>query len=263
MIGLPELQQRFVTGLLDDQPDALDAWVVSDHFSAAERLGIYRNNIYTGLSGALQNCFAVVHQLVGEDCFSQAARGYIRAHPSRCGYLQRFGAGFPAWLADLQATRGLAYLADVARLEWARQEVYHAAEAVPFDQAALADVAPADYGRLCFRIAPAVRWVQSRWPVQQIWELHQRPDQQDWTVDLDAGGQQVLVVRQGLRLHQQALELPALQLLELLARGVPLGAAVDQLLTADMVFDLQACLQDFIAMGVCTGRPTLAQGEGT
>ncbi len=258
MIGLPELQQRFVAGLLGDQPDALDAWVVSDRLSAAERLGIYRNNIYVGLVGALRDCFPVVCQLVGEDCFQQAARGYIRAHPSRCGYLQRFGAEFPAWLADLESMRALAYLVDVARLEWARQEVYHATDAVPFDQAALADVAPADYGRLCFRIAPAVRWVQSRWPVHRVWELHQRPDQGDWTVALDAGGQQVLVVRQGLRLHQQALELPALQLLELLAEGVPLGDAVDQLLTADAVFDLQACLQDFIAMGVCTGRPTLA-----
>lgn len=260
MIGLPELQRRFVRGLLQDQPEAVEAFVCADHFTVAERLSVYRNNVYAGLTGALQACYPVTCRLVGEDYFRQAARGYIRAHPSQSGDLQRFGADFPAHLGGLESARALAYLEDVARLEWSRQEVYHAAEAEPFVTTALADVAPADYGRLVFKVAPAVRWLQSPWPIARIWELHQAEDDHPWQLRLDTGGQQVLIVRRQLQLHQEAIERPAYCLLALLAQRLPLEAAVERLAADDTATlpDLEHCLRHWVELGVFTGNTTLA-----
>ena len=255
MIGLPELQRRFVRGLFGDRPEALADFVVAGQFSAAERLGVYRNNIYTGLGGALRACFPVTCQLVGEEYFHQAARGYVKAHPSRAGDLQRFGAGFPAYLGGLESARALAYLEDVARLEWARQEVYHAADAPPFDATALAGVAPADYGRLVFEVTPALRWLRSPWPVARIWELHQQDGDRSWQLRLDSGGQQVLVVRRQLQVHQEAVGLPEYLLLELLAERLPLGAAVERLEAgSEGLPDLERCLKHWVALGVFTGN---------
>lgn len=253
MIGLPELQRRFSRGVLENRPEELEAFVVADRFSAAERLGVYRNNFYAGLCGALRDCFPVVRRLVGEDYFRQAAHGYITAHPSRGGGLQGFGAAFPGYLGQLESARSLAYLEDVARLEWARQEVYHAADAAPFDAEGLARVAPADYGRLRFEVAPAVRWLRSVWPVVRIWERHQEEDDGDrpWQLRIDTGGQQVLVVRRKLTLHQEAVGLPEYRLLESLSRQLPLETAVERLSAAGGPLpDLGRCLQRWVGLGV-------------
>lgn len=64
------------------------------------------------------------------------------------------------------------YLADVARLEAARTEAYHAAEAKALDPLDLADIPPVAWAGARVALHPSVRTVASAWPVASIWRAH-------------------------------------------------------------------------------------------
>ena len=61
------------------------------------------------------------------------------------------------------------YLPDVAKLEWAMDSVFHAADAVPLDLQALAAVPPEVFATLRFDLHPASRIVCSPYPILRIW----------------------------------------------------------------------------------------------
>jgi hypothetical protein len=98
---------------------------------------IYRNNHRAALLAALAATYPVIARLGGEDWFAQCAAQYLQRFPSRCGDLQFAGDRFAQFLAAGVANTDYAYFADVARLEWAYQEVLTAAEQAPLDPASL------------------------------------------------------------------------------------------------------------------------------
>ncbi len=67
--------------------------------------------------------------------------------------LIHYGAEFPDFVAAFEPAREIAYLADVARLENAWVEAYHAAEAEPLALATLAAIAPERLGRAALRLS--------------------------------------------------------------------------------------------------------------
>ncbi len=56
-------------------------------------------------------------------------------------------------------------------------------------------IAPEDYERLTFAFHPACRFVQSRYPIVKIWRANQPETLSDELIDLDSGGDNVLVLR--------------------------------------------------------------------
>ena len=63
--------------------------------------------------------FATVQALVGEDFFRTMARAYVARTLPMQPVLAEYGVDFPAFVADHAPARGLAYLPDIARLDWA------------------------------------------------------------------------------------------------------------------------------------------------
>src|SRR5437870_13923798 len=119
MPALLELQRAFAASMLHEDDDTVCGAVVDDGFAAAERLRIYRNTCRSTLIEALRITYPAVDRLVGHAFFDMAAARFIRADPCRSGYLNEYGAGLADFLAALEPARGLPYLADVARFEWA------------------------------------------------------------------------------------------------------------------------------------------------
>ena len=93
--------------------------------SRERRIGVYRNNVKASLVAALVGAFPVVQRLVGEEFFEAAAFVFVEHHPPRSPVLAEYGAGFAAFLEGFEPARDLPYLADIARLEWARQQAFH------------------------------------------------------------------------------------------------------------------------------------------
>jgi hypothetical protein len=160
-------QSAFRTALLD--PAAAVPPYLRDPGGAAagRRFAVYRNNVAVGLADALAAQFPLLRQLVGDAFFRDLAGVFLRAHPPRTPVMARYGEALPAFLESFDPVAHLGYLPDVARLEVAMRQSYHAADTAPVaDIGKLAQVAPE---RARLHLAPWLRLVRSEWPVWSIW----------------------------------------------------------------------------------------------
>ena len=247
MPGLRELQRDFAAALLARDAGGFSARVLADRLPAAARFQVYRNNVFITLTQALVDVYPVVARLVGEAFFNQVARAFIRSYPSRSGNLLDFGRELPPFLGGLLESGALPYLADVAALEWAYHEIFHAADAAPLDAERLAQVPEADLGRLRFSLHPATRLVASPYPIVTIWEANQAGADSGGEIDLDASADHVLVARRDLDRFLVRLSPGELAFLAELGAGQPLGAACDAAIAAQPDIDLGATMGRFVA----------------
>ena len=247
--SLHELQGRLAAAIFEQH--GVPEEIYAGEFSAAERVQIYRRNTVATLTEALAACYPTVQSLVGEEFFSQTAEQYLRLHPPTSGNLHDFGAALAVFLADFTPARALAYLPDVARLEWARQLSYHADDVPALEIETLKAVSPIELEALCFEQHPATRLVSSAYPIFDIWQLHQSNDPHA-TVDLGVGGQHVRVFRHGLKVGIELLGPTEYLWLQSLARGRAFGEATDVALAADGEFELVRHLQRHLVGGTWT-----------
>ena len=126
----PARRQRRAAGLA----------IVAGDLDPQTRVAIYRNNIlsnYRSAAATFRSCAAWSARV-----FDAATDQFVRGHPSRHGDVNRYGGDYATFLASYPPARGLGYLTDVARLEWAIDQANIAADAAPFDASTLAGVAP-------------------------------------------------------------------------------------------------------------------------
>ncbi len=205
MLTLPELQRRFLGGVLDGDAESAAALLRAGTPAAAERIGIYANNAAGNFQDSLALAFPVVRRLVGADYFVQCVTQYHRAQPSRSGDLHHTGAGFPDFMAALHADGPYGYLGDVARLEWLYEDCLIAADHGPLDLARLAAVPATAYEGLHFVLHPAVRLFESDYPALAIWQANRDATAEPGFIDLQRGGERVLLTRTGGRIEFTAL----------------------------------------------------------
>ena len=160
MPSLPELQAAFARAVIERDERPLADWIVAQRgLDAQARIGIYRTNVMGNYRSALREVYPVVLALVGEPFFNRAADSYASRHPSRSGDLNDFGGEFGDFLAGWPSAAQLAYLPDMARLEWAVERAFHAADAARLDLQALAAVPQEMLPTLRFELQPASRIV--------------------------------------------------------------------------------------------------------
>jgi hypothetical protein len=249
MLMLHDLQRAFVQGALSNAAPALIAQIIGAGIAPERRLAIYRNNAVEGFLKTLQATFPTIVRLSGENWFRQVGRQYMHRHPSRSGNIHYIGEHFASFLEAQLAGSSYEYFADVARLEWAYQEVLVAADHPTFELSALALVAPADYGALTFSTHPAMRLVHSRFPVLAIWRANRGDAASEERVALDQGSSSVLVIRR--EDHVELRELPPADfaLLAALARGEALEQAAECALEIDPRVALDATLGRIVSLG--------------
>jgi hypothetical protein len=178
--SLRELQRLFWHALADDPgspalaPGLVEVAEPSARLDVQARLGVYANAYVWRLRDVLAEDFPEVARLLGPDRFEEVVREYLRHHPSEHPSVRYVGGELASFLetrCELPA-----YLPDLARLEWARTEVFDAPDATPVTAAALLGVAPEDWPRLRLRPIPALTLLRTRWPVHEIWDGAQPAD---------------------------------------------------------------------------------------
>lgn len=260
MLMLRELQRAFVQGALSDWASAfVCAHIIGDGIAPERRLAIYRNNTVEGFLKTLQATFPTIVRLSGEDWFRQIGRQYMRRHPSRSGNIHYVGAHFASFLEVQLAGSSYEYFADVARLEWAYQEVLVAADRPVFELSALALVPPADYGALTFSTHPALRLVHSEFPLLAIWRANQPDAPGDERISLDSGPSSVLLIRRND--HVELRELPPAEfaLLAALSRGESLERAAERAIETDPGAALDVVLEQIVSLGTLVDFTTPAE----
>ncbi len=141
--------------------------------SDQSRFAVYRNNIAVSLIASLAARYPTTRRLVGDDFFRGMARAYAAENKPKTPVLIHYGRGFPAFIAAFEPVRDLPYLADVACLENAWVESYHAAEAAPLDLAGLAGFDADSLAKARAIFHPAARLLNSTHPIASIWAAHQ------------------------------------------------------------------------------------------
>lgn len=227
----------FAAGLLD--PDVEVPAEISGRRAATRRYGVYRNNVVVGLIDALKAAYPSLLAIMGEMNFARVGRHFIAAHPPRSPMMQDFGAGFAEFLAGFAPLRGSPFLADVARLERAWLEAYHAADAAPLTGADLAGLAPEAMAGLVLPAHPALAVICSDHPIGDLFAYRfGRPERGP---DL-AASQSALVTRPELEVRVTMVTRPQARFLGSLAAGQPLGEATEATLAAEPEFDLATAL---------------------
>ena len=238
--------------LLGGPAERVTATIAGDGLAADARLDIYRHHVFTSLTAALASTFPVVCRLVDRRFFAYAADAFIRRHPPTGPCLFEYGAELAPFLADFPACRHLAYLPDVARLEWAMNVAAHAEDVAPLATSALADVEPGRAGMLRFGFDPSLTLLTSPWPIDRIWLANQDETRAEATVDLTAGGVNLEVRRQQDVVGFRALTGADYAFRRALVDGEPLGAAAEAALAIDGQFDLAKRLAALLREGVVT-----------
>ncbi len=215
-------QAEFSRALFDPGASVPDGLIRPDGTPAGKRFDVYRNNVVLSLIEALGAAYPMVKARVGEEFFIAMAGRYVRQFPPDTPLMIYYGAEFPGFLEGLEPVRQLPWLPDLARLERARREVFHAADAAPDGLSDLAGLGPEDLARARLRLLPSMRLVRSDWPVLSLWRAL------DQGAELpDGAGEDVLIARPEMELEMRLLPAGVAGFLETLASGVSLGDAAE------------------------------------
>jgi hypothetical protein len=242
-------QTSFRKALLDPEAAVPPGMTDPQGRPAGRRFDVYRNNVAFGLSDALANYFPVTRELVGEEFFRAMCTAFLRRHPPATPVLIRYGAELPGFIAGFDPARSVPYLPDVARLELALRDAYHAADAAPLPPDRFAELSPDDFGRAGFTFAPAVRTLRSDWPVHAIWAAHRRQG----PLPSARTAQDVVILRPGYDPEPHLLSPGAVDVIEALMAGRCVADAYDK---ARPETDIPATLGLLIGQGAITGLTT-------
>jgi hypothetical protein len=236
------VQSPFAQALLNASsplPDGLTTWNGSN---LASRFAVYRNNIFASLIDALADTYPVVQQLVGEEFFRAMAKVFVQTTTPKSRLMAYYGTGFANFITSFPPVRVIPYLADVARLEMARVETYHAADANPIDlqhlQTTLSD--PGSVMSLHLALHPSVRVICSPSAIASLWAAH-HGELRLGSVDTDQA-ESVLIFRNGLDVEMLKISEVQACFITALQRDANLIEAAEQATATDQDFDLPQML---------------------
>jgi hypothetical protein len=242
----------FGRALLDPQLATPEGLTGPDGQTAPRRFNVYRNNVIVSLTEALGETFPAVKTLLGEDYFKALAQAFVAAHPPVSPVLIWYGSEFADFLNAFPPLEAYPYLGDVARLEWAWLQAYHAADAAPLDPAGLGKIDPQQLGDVCFTPHPASHVVTSRWPVWAIARANRFEREEAGAIDL-AEPQSVLITRPDMDVNVFLLRAGGAAFTMDLLQGQTLADAAGRAQEEDGSFSLSDCLSDCLAAGAFSG----------
>ena len=249
---LRERQRNFAAALLDpDMPVPLGL-VGPDRESSEKRFNVYRNNVVAGLVEALKAAYPAVCRIVGDEFFAAMTRVYVVLEPPRSPVMLDYGETFPDFIGKFESAKSVPYLSDVARLERAWVEAYHAAEAPPADPALLATIDSRSLPQMGCTLHPSARVVRSSFPAVQIW-LMNIDGGAPAAIDISGGGENALVVRPIAEVEVRRLPVGAATFIISLAAGASVAEATTLAFDENPNFDLAGALRDLFAINAIVG----------
>lgn len=246
---MSDIQARMRHALLDPAapvPEGIGPYAAP---ALDRRFTVYRNNVAASLIAAMAQRFPAVCAIVGEAFFRAMAREFVFASPPRSPVLLNYGEAFPDFLERFEPAAGLPYLADVARLEIARGQAHHAADAAPVTAGMLAALDPRRPG-VRVGIHPAVRLIRSRHPVVTLWAMN--AGEMEPAAIAAWNPEDAVVARPAHRVLVHRLPPGAFVFLQSLRNGETLEAAMMAAFAVSEHFDASAAVADLVGLGIAT-----------
>lgn len=146
-----------------------DLFVGDSGLPAVERLDIYANMYFFRLLDCIGEDYPKTRAAIGADRFHNLITDYLLRHPSGNPSLRHLGRHLPGFIAAHSLAKDRPWLADLARLEWARTEVFDAPDAAPLTREDLGRLAPEAAGEARFTFVPAFDLLRFDYDAARIW----------------------------------------------------------------------------------------------
>ena len=241
LITAPEGVEKGL-GQLGIQPADLETIICSDERrTAVERLDIYANMYFWRILDVLRDLYPRTTVVLGDGAFHNLVTDYLLSHPSSHPSLSRVGAQLPRFLRE-RPDAARPWLADLAELELARNEVFDLADAEPLTIDVLRELPPEQFGSLELPLIPACRILRLGWAVDDAWDRAEPPEgegastEEAREIDPPAEGERaILVWRGGFNvddIYHRALDGREAEALGLLEKGTTFGLVCEWLARA-------------------------------
>ncbi len=137
---------------------------------SVERLDIYANMYFYRLRDCLAEDFPKVAARIGAARFHNLVTDYLLAHPSTHFSLRELGSALPGFLGTHPLEREFPVLADLARIEWARVEVFDDADAAPLSREELLEAGGSAPDSFAVALVSSVRLLRVDASVLPLWK---------------------------------------------------------------------------------------------
>jgi hypothetical protein len=214
---------------------------------AVKRYNVYRNNVTVSLIDALAAIYPAVQRITGVEFFRAMARFHIRDKPPTSPLLFEYGTDFPAFVESYEYAQAMPWLADIARIERAWLDAYHAADATPLIPDRLASVPPDRLADLRFIPHSATNIVRSRYAALAIFSANRSADPVGQINAAEA--EDALITRAEYDVEVRHLPDGGAIFLTALMGGKTLGHAASAALEAVPTFDLGANISGMLDAG--------------
>jgi hypothetical protein len=220
-------------------PDATALVTGDARASAAERIHVYQHMYRARLTEALEAQFPRLSRWLGADAFAEVVAAYVTDEPSRHPSLRFIGRRFPDWLAArAPAEARHPALAELARLEWAREDVFDAADQTTLTLETVRGWPPDRFGEIPLCLVTAHRVLRLARPVAALWDAigpaagsaEARVIDEAAATAID--GESLLVWRQGIAVFHRVINAEEAAALDLMAEGTTFGAMCEALCEA-------------------------------
>ena len=248
--GEPSYAAAFSCALLD--PDVATPTVVAGPKSkaAVKRYNVYRNNVTVSLINALAAAFPATLRITGVDFFRAMARFYVRATPPSSPLLFDYGRDFPDFIERYEYAQSVPWLADVARIERAWLDAYHAADAQPLVPHDLAAIPSERLPNIVLKPHPATRVIRSRFSAVTILTASGSDGRASRVEVVEP--EDALLTRPGVEVEVRRLPAGGATFLSRLISGESLGAAASGAFSEGASFDLPANIRGLLEAGAFT-----------
>ena len=155
---------------------------------------IYRNNSIGTRTRALAEIYPVVDKILGKQCFAGMADEFVTASPSTEPDLNSYGVNFPSFLCTIvtqqKAFTELAYLPDLATLEWYFHAAYYAMDDVLFTPTSSSEIDTS----VILAQSHSLHCFSTAYPVYAIWQGHQANEEAKEVTAIN-GNEYILISR--------------------------------------------------------------------
>src|SRR5271156_3637589 len=245
--GEPSFAAAFATALLDPRSETPTVVTGPNEKAAVKRYNVYRNNVTVGLIDALATIFPSTQRITGVEFFRAMARFHIRETPPTSPLLFEYGRDFPSFIEHYEYARAMPWLPDVARLERAWLDAYHAADADTLTPEVLAAVPSERLADTIFIAHPSTRIVRSNFAAVAIFVAN-RAEGPVGAVNVSEA-EDAVITRPDLDVVVRRLPDGGAVFLTHLASGETLGEAAAVAFETTPLFDLSANIAGMIEAG--------------
>ncbi len=206
----------------------------SEKLDAVHRMEVYSGAYFARLLECMRGEFPVTQTTVGEELFDQFVVGYLNTYPSRSYSLGHLGENFATYLAETsprdegQITQWAEFVIDLARLEWAFNEVFDgpgAEEDPKLSPEQLRNVPAEQWPDAKLAVVPCLRLMQFSHPVSQFFSAKRR----DATIPIpDPQACFLAISRREYIVRRFDLNRAQFELLQCIVAGETVGDAIVQ-----------------------------------